>query len=221
VAELEVVVYSEGKHEVGGKLDEALAPDDLPALPRIIHRLAGCPTRTKYVCRSVRRLKPVIGKGRKWAKKVIRAIRDAERGKSAAVVVVIDRDRETDAARIDLLRQGRDALSLLAFPPCAVGTAIEAFDAWMIADGKAIKAAGGDPTKGHPAPENLDGDEGTGRHPKDVAARVFSGKTGLATNYAAVAEHLDLALLARACPQGFKPFAAEVRERIGPVVADS
>ena len=39
--------------------------------------------------------------------------------------------------------------------------------------------------------------------------------------YAIIAEKVDLELLVRACPEGFAPFAEEVRQRIGHTLAGS
>ncbi len=165
-------------------------------------------------------LRAVHGKGHKFKKKVIRAVREARRRGFAALAVVVDRDREPDSERIDALQAGRDSVKGSGLPPCAVGTPIETFDAWMICDAEAIAAAGGDPDKAPSAPESLTGKKGSVEHPKTVANRVFgtSGGTGLGEKYADVAAKIDLRLLDRSCPQGFAPFAAEVRERIGPVV---
>ena len=137
-----------------------------------------------------------------------------------AVVIVVDRDRNPNAERIVPLRQGRDEMTAGPFPSCAVGTAVEAFDAWMIVDGNAVKECEGVPTKTHLNPESLRGKEGkgVGQQPKEVAASIFGGSSGLAEKYAVVAKFLALDLLEKCCPQGFAPFADEVRQRIAPVV---
>jgi hypothetical protein len=218
-----VLVISEGRHEMGAALNVPLNSKALPALPRLVHRLTGCPPDVTYACKSFTDVPHAHGKGHKYAKKAQQAIREAGQGGFDALAIVIDRDRRPDSRTLRPLRQGRDALAQEAFPACAIGTAVETFDAWMIADGKAAKAAGGDPAKTHPNPESLDRKEGTDKHPKDVADAVFDteGGSGLGPMYAVVAEHVDLELLENACPQGFAPFAAEVRERIRPAVAGS
>ncbi len=139
-----------------------------------------------------------------------------------ALVYVIDRDRNRPANTIHAMQEGRDAAEKKTPLPCAVGTAVEAFDAWFIADANAVKAAG----KGagwnqgatHPQPEKLGGEEGYGQHPKDLAAVILGGVIGLGDKYASIACHVDLDQLAKTCPKGFAPFADEVRRRIGPVV---
>ena len=209
-----ILVLGDGEYDLGPALGEERSPEGLFALPRLVHRLLRNPREVAYTCQRFPSIPAVHGRGHKYARKAQSAIRQAHQGQYHAVTIVIDRDRRSNAKTIVPLREGRDAMAPMSFPPCAVGMAVEAFDAWMISDGKAVKAAKGEPTKSHPAPEKLDGKEGTGRHPKDVAAQVFSGKASLTASYAAVAEHVDLELLARACPLGFAPFAQEVRERI-------
>lgn len=214
-----IVVYSEGKHDVGGRLDVEIdaADANLPALPRIVDRLIEKQAPRKYVCRSFRHLPQAIGKGKKLARKVSYA-RENAKGEFSAVVIVIDRDRDPNSKKIALLVEGRDALEHQGLPPCAVGTAVEAFDSWMIADPNAVEAAGGDKTRCHASPESLDGTEDTGRHAKCYAAAAFGGGDGLSSRYADVARRVRLDHLERCCPEGFAPFAKEVRERIGPAV---
>ena len=216
-----IAIYGDGRHELGRNLGRELSPDSLPALPELVHRLLRSPSHLTYTPKSFPAVPPVHGRGRKYARKAQRAIREAGRLQFAAAAILIDRDRQPDAKRIVPLREGRDALMYGGFPACAVGMAVEAFDAWMIADAKAAEAAGGDPAKSHPSPESLDGREGSGKHPKDVAAEVFGSAKGLGGKYAVVAANVDLSRLEEACPKGFKPFADEVRGRIGPVVARS
>ncbi len=215
---LGIAVYGEGKHELGGKLGQALSLDSLPALPRLVQRLLEDPQEVAYTCFRFKDVRAVHTRGQKFGKKVIRAIRQARRDGFAALAVVIDRDAKPDSERVQALRQGRDALAGQEYPPCAVGTPVEAFDAWMITDPKAVRSAGGDHNQCRADPEKLDGKEGTGRHPKDVAGAIFGGKRGLASKYAAVAEKADLKLLRKNCPKGFAPFADEVETQILPVV---
>lgn len=196
------------------------SPEQLGALPRLVHRLLDNPESVEYECRSFKSVTHVPGKAtNKFARKVKRAIQDAKLEGYDGVVVVIDRDREPDRDRIDVLREGRDDMQADGYTPCAVGTAVEAFDAWMIVDGKAISAADGDASISHTDPEKLDRTEGTGHHPKDRAARIFGTGRGLGRTYAAVAAKVDIELLKRRCPQGFAPFAEEVAEHLVPLVS--
>lgn len=213
-----VVVYGDGAYDLGPDLGEDVPARRAYALPRLIHRLLREPPAVTYTAKRFPRIPPVHGRGHKYARKAMSAIRQARQGGYQAAAIVIDRDRQRTSRKLVPLRAGRDQLEHQGFPPCAVGMAVEAFDAWMIADGSAVRAADGDPAQSHPSPEALSGKEGTGGHPKDLAIRAFGGKRELAANYAEIARHVDLALLERACPQGFAPFAEEVRGRVGPVV---
>lgn len=210
----QVLVFGDGRHELGDQLDQPLAHNQLPALPRLIHRLLTEPAGTTYTCRYSKDVPRIHGRKHRYAKKVTWAIVEARRNDFDAVVIVIDRDRRAEKETIQPLREGRDSCLISGRPPCAVGCAVETFDAWMIADGKAIGKAGGDSSKSHPKPESLDGKEEKGKHPKDVAADIFGEKRGLSKKYAVVAENVDLPSLEKACPKGFKPFAEEVREKI-------
>ena len=174
MSERGVLILGEGRHELGSELDTALQAPDLPALPQLIHRLLGKPKHTSYTCRAFKAVRPFHGRGGKFTKKTAAAVRRARREGFAAVAVVIDRDRKTDAERIAALRQGRDLADRPDYPPCAVGTAIETFDAWMIVDGTAVKAAGGNPESCHPSPETLNG-EARNREASERLGEAHSG----------------------------------------------
>ncbi|HUT01979.1 MAG TPA: hypothetical protein VM031_05965 [Phycisphaerae bacterium] len=215
-----VVVYGDGPYDLGPNLGREVAPDQTYALPRLVHRLLDEPSDTFYAAEIFASVPPVHGRGHKYGRKAQGAIRQARQGRYHAAVIVIDRDRAPGTRKLRPLQEARDQLQHQGFPPCAIGMAVEAFDAWMIADGNAVKAAGGNPAKTHRSPENLDKKEGTGGHPKDLAMQVFGGRDRVAEKYAVVAANADLALLERTCPKGFAPFAEEVREWIGPVVRE-
>ena len=108
------------------------------------------------------------------------------------------------------------------YPQCAVGAAVETFDAWMIVDGRAIGRAGGDGSNSHPEPENLDGKPDRPDHPKTWALRILGGEdAGLSRKYACVARELSLEQLERGCPRGFCPFARELEERVKPLFSQA
>ncbi len=222
-----IVIFGEGIHELGSDLERPLTPEDLPALPQLVHRLLGCPADITYMCRSFKQVKSFHGaggkfakKGRKLAKKVIAAGRRAKQAGQNALAIVIDRDRKPDKDRIRAMREGRDSACGPSNPPCAVGCAVEMFDAWMICDEKAIEAAEGDSGKAHQNPESLAGGKKADKYPKTVADEIFGTKSGvgLGPKYAVVAEAVDIEMLEERCPRGFAPFAKEVREKIAPVL---
>jgi hypothetical protein len=217
MSDLRIVIYGDGEFELGEPGKEYSASDDLPALPRLVHRLISEPYRARFTCRLFRKVSGAHGKGDRFEKKTMQAIREAKQQGFHAIVIAVDRDGHPASERLHPLAKGRDCMAGLGFPPCVVGAAVETFDAWMIADGKAIGAAGGDASKSHTDPERLSGKEGSGQHPKDRAMVLFGGRDSLGERYSRVAAVLDLELLSRCCPAGFEPFAREVRERIVPL----
>jgi len=218
VSGFRVAVYGDGEYELGEPNQEYASGDDLPALPRLIHRLLGQPEDVSYTPLLFRKVRGGKGKEGKWEKKAKRAILDAERRRFQAVVIVVDRDRQPSRERLDPLKRARDQMSAEGPAPCAVGLAVETFDAWMIADGKAIEKAGGDPSRSHPDPEKLSGKEGSGDHPKERAYEILGPPNVLGGKYAVVAAAADLQFLEQRCSKGFKPFAADVRRCLKPVV---
>ncbi|MBN1942655.1 MAG: DUF4276 family protein [Phycisphaerae bacterium] len=212
-----VLIACEGKHESGSQTGVALQPEgELPALPRLIHRVLAEPSAVEYTCTPFSKVRHVPGKGHKWGRKVKRLILLAKADEYDAVVVLIDRDRKKNQDRLEPLKQARDEMMIL-FQSCAVGTAIETFDAWMICDENAIENADGDKSHCHTTPESLAGKEGSGKHPKDRAARIFGSGKGLANHYQTIAEHIDMNRLAERCPDGFAPFRKDVESRIVPL----
>lgn len=215
---LRILVLGDGPNELDREWGELTASGRLPPLPQLIHRLLGEPGGLRYEARLFRRVEHARGKGHAPEKKTKAAIFMAKQMGYHALAIVRDKDRQDLAVKLTPIAKLRGQMAGdLSNPPCAVGCAIETFDAWMIADGKAIGKAGGDAGRSHPAPENLKGEENTGKHPKDRAREVFAPGS-LTAAYAVVAQHVDLDLLEKLCPQGFAPFAEEVHQRIGPVV---
>jgi len=214
-----VLVLGDGANELGASPGVLIGPEDLPALARLVHRLLNQPARVRYRMGRFIEIEHARGKGDAFEKKTKAAILKARSLGFRAVVIVRDKDRKALAARLAPLARGRDAAAT-GQVACAVGLAVETFDAWMICDGKAVGTAGGDGSRSHPDPESLDGQESTGRHAKDRAVELFGSADVLTKRYAQVAACVDLSLLAKCCPQGFAPFATEVRQRIGPVVRE-
>ena len=215
MAELRVLLVGEGRHELGDRQEEFLSGDALGPLATLVCRIINRDETIRFFGRAGKRIRNVHrGKASSaWVKKVYSAIwhaaNDTDGHAFDAVVIVVDRDGEKNSNRLSHMKQGRDMFGASRFP-CALGVAIEAFDAWMIADAQAIEAAGGDGDKAHASPEEI-------HRPKEEADAIFGtrGGTGLGFRYAVVAGKADLACLESCCPQGFKPFADEVRDKIG------
>jgi len=212
-----IYVFGEGPHEIGRLDDETLSEDALPALPQLVRRLLPADCDVRFKCRPIKDISThqVRGVGPSYRKKVSGAVRKACQAGATAAVIVIDRDRQNDRDRIGQLQEGRGSLDPGAYIPCAVGMAVETFDAWMIADADAMSAAmNGAQVQAHPSPESLGGTEARGGHPKTYAAEQLGGGQGLGEKYAVIAQHVHLGRLEAACPQGFRPFAREVREKL-------
>lgn len=207
-----ILILGDGPNELGTEWEKLLQRDELPALARLVHRLLGEPSDMSYSCRLFRRIVHARGRGTGFSKKTKAALILARQLGHAALVIVVDRDG--DRRKFPSLAEARSETFPAAGCACALGQAIETFDAWMIADGKAIGEAGGDASRSHPEPEKLDGKEGTGRHPKDRAVEVFGSRRVLTEKYAIVACHVNLEQLKNSCPKGFAPFAEEIREHV-------
>ena len=205
---MRILVLSEGRHESGNWIGGGVFTCDgaVPALPRLVHRLLQRDD-ISFSCERLHDVRAQRGKGNRWGRKVKAAIRHASAQGFDAAIVVVDRDGCHDADRQVPMRLAKDELDADgSLARCAVGTPVESFDAWMIADADAIEAAGGDKSKACLAPEDL-------AHPKDRADEVFDtvdGK-GLGAKYPIVAQCADLEMLEHWCPRGFKPFAQDVK----------
>ena len=216
--ELRVLLVSEGRHELADCLEGYVPDEALPPLAILVRRMTGMVGTVRFCCRRGKSIRNVHrGKmSSAWGKKVYSAVWCAANGTEGetfdAVVVVVDRDGPKNAERLAEMQQGRNLYGDSRFP-CVLGVAVEAFDAWMIADAQGIAAAGGDVTKAYANPENT-------TRPKDAADGIFGthGGTGLGPKYAIVAQNANLANLEKVCPKGFAPFADEVRRRIKPLV---
>jgi hypothetical protein len=218
MSEVRVLLVSEGKHELADCPDGYVANHALPPLAILVQRITGKSGPIRFCCRRGKSIRNMhhgkMSSG--WGKKVYSAMWHAANGSDGqafdAVVMLVDRDGTKNDRRLSDMQQGRNEYGESKFP-CALGVAVEAFDAWMIADKQGILAAGGNEAKAHTKPEEP-------RWPKNEADAIFGtcGGTGLGPKYAMAAKELEIANLETACPKGFKPFADEVRQRIKPLV---
>lgn len=205
---MRVLIFSEGRHEMGTwqRGDEHSCKESLPALPQLVLRLLSRDD-VSLVCERFHDVRAEKGKGNRWGRKVKAAIRHATAHHFDAAVIVVDRDGDDDSEKQIPMRRVKDEFnSDSTLSSCAVGTPVETFDTWMIVDSEAIEKAGGDKSKACHSPETLE-------HPKDRADEIFCtvGGTGLGPKYQIVAQYADLELLTSKCPQGFAPFAADVK----------
>ncbi|UCE50672.1 MAG: DUF4276 family protein, partial [Phycisphaerales bacterium] len=110
------------------------------------------------------------------------------------------------AKRVREIREAQDH-SLLSHLPRAMGVAIRTFDAWMLADEKALTEVLGDNVNRQPDPETI-------RDPKQRCADLLTERGSQMSQsemYAQVLDTIDIEVLCDRCQRGFKPFAARVR----------
>lgn len=190
---MRVLVVAEGRHELGG------------ALELLIRRLATQPLECSFERVSHGNIHVHRGKGREYFKKAIRWMLEAEKRDFDGVVLVIDQDNYPERKReLDDAQQHVQITSI----PRALGVAIRSFDAWMLADERALASVLQCAVSAAPAPEEIN-------DPKGFCATVLrkSGRDLSQTEmYAAVARTAEISLLMRRCPHGFAPFADRVRK---------
>lgn len=199
---MKVLLVSEGMHEHADPIWGQ--PDDHGALEILVTRLLGQGVELesrKPSDRNFRRTR-VHGKGQAYEKIVMAFLIEADRRGFDALIFLIDEDgrHERRAAMDAAQASGRATL------PRACGVAIRTFDAWMLADERALAATLNVNVDAQSDPEEL-------KEPKELCRRLRDGSgRGLRLRdvYATCAERADLQVLKRRCPQGFAPFAERV-----------
>lgn len=202
-----ILIVAEGRHEHGGDDEEG-------ALAILVRQLLGDPPGLSF---DHRKLGDAVfarrfhrdryrqrGKGHGITKGIVRFLKSARESGYDAVIFLMDEDG--DAARRQAIDRGQE--TTLETLPRACGLAIRTFDAWMLADEKAIGQTLGMTVPRQPSPEGL-------RTPKEVCQRLRDEspcELPLRSAYAGVAGRLDIATLSDRCPAGFAPFADLVLE---------
>lgn len=194
---MKILVVSEGKHELGDAEHEG-------ALVVLVRRTLGKPA--EFVAERISDPKVRVhwrrGEGQGFVKRALAWIRFAERHDFDALVLVIDQDGYEEREREIATAQSDDRLAL----PRALGVAIWTFDAWMLADERALSQVLCREISRQKAPEGI-------RDPKDICRQLLDGggkPMPQAEFYAAVANAADLNILAQRCPRGFAPLAASL-----------
>jgi len=199
------LLVSEGKHE-------GHAADEKPqALWALVKRVV--PPGTTYDWLDVHDLprgNTLPGKGRGHFKLALKAMKHALDSGFDALVLVTDADGYKD--RSD---QFDEAQETTRFPiPRALGIAVEAFDAWILADHQALSTVLNKAVSLLPMPESYKGPKGSPKHPKQVCKSLIEehGWDGSGAEfYAAACACADLDVLADRCPRGFQPFLQRLR----------
>ncbi len=193
---MKVLIALDGKHEEGLR-------DHPGALETIVFRLLDRSASAKIERSKRKDIHAFHGKGKGYAKKALRWMLEAQREGYEALVLVIDQDGfldrtwQFDEAQEDSRAHIRRAL----------GVAIRSFDAWMLADERALSRTLETNVERQKNPED-------NRRPKEEckallrASLIVMSQTEM---YARVSRELDLAVLEESCPRGFAPFASRVR----------
>ena len=195
---MKVLLVAEGQHELG---DGTAAG----ALEVLVRRLSG-----GQVLQIDRRkvsdpsLRAFHGTGQGFYKRALRWLLHAAGEGYDALVLVVDHDGHDVR-----LRQIDDAQDSGLTPlPRALGVAVRTFDAWMLADERALSIVLGRPIARQTDPESI-------AWPKERCTELRNSADsdlGLAALYAAVATQADPTILERRCPRGFAPFAFRTRQ---------
>ena len=196
---MRVLLVSEGEHELGVAEEES-------ALEILCRRLLE--RDAEFVRRKVSdpsvRIHLHKGKADGYEKRALRWVRCAEQEGFDALIFVIDQD--DDPKRVSQLDLAQNS-TLFALPR-AIGVAIRTFDAWMLADEKALSLALNQNIPRQREPERI-------RNPKQTSqqlvVRCSTAETGLRPLYLAVAAGASIDLLEARCVKGFRPFAERVR----------
>jgi hypothetical protein len=210
-------IFGEGKTDIGNKSEAELPDSGVVAI--LVHALCGKPDAMR-----VKRKAYSFLQGKGTVQKIKFAKRQAVYNHSDGVVFVLDTEGGHKKC-IRELQQGRDA----AFPnfPMAIGAAHPCIEAWLLADGKAIKKALNLATAPNmPAtPEDLPAPQhDRANNPKTVLAScggVKRSELSSAEKDLVAAEIRDTALICSVCPLGFGAFAVEVEQRIKPLFDES
>ena len=186
---MKVRVYHDGIHEAHGAL-EAL-------LKKLCPRIATCD------CIPSKNVggKLLHGKGSRLLKKAILCTQQAHSEGFDAVVLLVDEDG--DKSRLRDLEAACHQEIPNTLPRRAYAVAIHSFDAWILADEKAMSFALGRPVHRTPEPEKIS-------NPKAKAREICGTDMALRDFYARVAEQADLETLKRRCPEGFSSFALQI-----------
>jgi hypothetical protein len=190
---MRVLLVSEGIHEEAGAL-EAL-------VRRVASKISSC------TCARVSdpRVRAHHGKGQGYKKRALRWMLQARDEGYDSLILVIDRDRYPE--RVEELNEAQQEHVVTNGFPRAVGIAIRSFDAWMLADEKALSSVLGSTVPMQPSPEDIS-------DPKGMCAELLQRSTHDLKQrelYANIAKEVDLQRLEQRCPLGFAIFAARLR----------
>ena len=189
---MRVLVVSEGKHELSG------------ALENLLKRLGGISASLEFDRVSNNKIHAVHGRGQGYFKRAVRWLKEAEERGTNALILLIDEDGRSESIREIMVTQDYQQSQLAR----AMGVAIRMFDAWMLADEKALTEVLGYNVNKQPNPETV-------ANPKQVCADLLADSDKCISQsemYARVSCNINTDILCDRCQSGFKPFATHVRK---------
>ena len=193
---MKVLLVAEGKHE-RGKEDRDGALETL--ICRLRQDIAQCDL--DRVSRNDIHGHP--GKGRGYFKKAIRWIQEAEKRAYDALVLLIDQDNTPQ--RVQEITEAQNPQHVVL--RWALGVAIRTFDAWMLADERALTRILGYSVPTQPSPEEIS-------DAKSKCTQLLGDSQAAMSQselYAKMAHAADLSTLERRCAREFAPFAKRLR----------
>jgi hypothetical protein len=199
---MRVLVVSEGKHELGRRADGR--QQEPGALENLIRKLGGDQAELTFDKVSSNAIHVFNGKGAGFFKRAVGWLKEAQKRNVDALILLIDQDGERNRSEQIQSAQECRLLDL----PRGMGVAIRTFDAWMLADEKALTKVLGDTVSTQPPPETI-------RDPKRVCAGLLAkGQNQMAQSemYARIAHRINIDRLSARCPMGFGLFAKYVRQ---------
>jgi len=224
---VKVLFIGEGPHDIGASSPNPDQPRTargvIPALARRVCAGIG-PESIALAWQEIRRFNPSAKKPGYPGKVAAAALLAVRRFNCGATVVVADRDGD-DGRPAELEEGVERAQQLFPQHPATWGLAVESVEAWALGVPDTIaEELGVDvelvrmqyPRDAHV--ECVSERSGKPDHrPKQLLERIAQLKHRKdSTEFReAIAERTDVAVLARACPQGFAPFAERLRRALG------
>lgn len=193
---MKVLLVAEGKHERGKE-------DRDGALERLVCRLHQGIAQCDLERVSRKDIHAHHGKGQGYFKKAVRWMKVAEEQGYDALVLVIDQDKALERVREITDAQNDQRVPLRR----ALGVAIRTFDAWMLADERAVAYVLGYAVPTQRSPEEMSDAKG-------VCTQLLGQSQAAMSQsefYASVAREADFGTIEQRCPRGFAPFAQRVR----------
>jgi hypothetical protein len=189
---MKVLIVAEGKHEWSG------------ALVNLVKRLGGQNTAFDQARVADKKIHALHGKGQGYSKKALRWVLEAQKRGFDAIIFLIDEDGNRERTRQIQEAQENDRISQL---PRAMGVAVKTFDAWMLADEKALSEVIGSLVQRQPEPESIS-------DPKQVCQDLLSRsvrKMSQSEMYSELSNRIDLEILSNRCKIGFRPFSINIQ----------